>query len=224
MCISLITNSQAAKVFPAEYTIPTPTSVNGSSATGNCTSIPSSTSRTLCTDSTSSVLFDGHIPTLTGLDGNMWASQLLTVQITSSTDIFFAFHEIPGFTEVERVEIVMFNCPEWGIGVDTIQLFEQNVLVLTRVLSMDATSCDSLVRFCLSYRTTIPALGLRFLSPDTDWVHLAEVTFLDRSATCPPDIVITATPTDPTTTETTTKITSKFNYMCQMINYTFVHG
>ena len=224
MCISLIANSQAAEVFPAEYRYPTPTLVNGSSATGNCASIPSSTSSALCTDPTSSVLFDGHIPTLTGLDGDMWASQLLTVQITSSTDIFFDFRETPGFTEVERVEIVMFNCPEWGIGVETIQLFEQNVLVLTRVLSIDVTSCDSLVRVCLPYRTTTPAFNLRFLSPDAYWVHLAEVTFLDRSATCPPDIVITATPTDPTTTETTTKITSKFNYTCQMINYMFVHG
>ena len=179
-------------VTPAEYTFPTPTAVNGSSATGNCTSIPSSTSRALCTDPTSSILFNGHIPTLTGLDGDMWASQLLTMQITPSTDIFFVFRNTPGFTEVERVEIVMFNCPEWGIGVEMIQVFEQNVLVLTRVLSINVTSCDSLVRFCLPYRTTIPAFGLRFLSRDSDWVYLAEVTFFNRSDTCPPDTVISS--------------------------------
>ena len=43
-----------------------------------------------CTDSASRVLFDGHIPTLTGLDSEAWASQLriLTIQTAaSSTEI-----------------------------------------------------------------------------------------------------------------------------------------
>ena len=188
--------------------------MNGSSATGNCTSIPSSTSRALCTDPTSSILFDGHIPTLTGLNGDMWASQLLTMQITSSTDFFdffFDFRETPGFTEVERVEIVMFSCPEWGIGVETIQVFEQNVLVLTRVLSINVTSCDSLVRFCLPYRTTIPAFGLRFLSRDSNWVYLAEVTFFDRAGTCPPDTVISSPLPQPITSTDSQSFTLKPN-------------
>ena len=40
-----------------------------------------------CEASTSSVLFDGNIPTLTGLDGDMWASQLLTLQIRNQSGI-----------------------------------------------------------------------------------------------------------------------------------------
>ena len=69
---------------------PPPTSVNGSSATGNCSNYASGA----CNDPASSVLFDGHIPTLTGLDGDMWASQLLTTQ-GSGVLILFDFTDTP---------------------------------------------------------------------------------------------------------------------------------
>ena len=175
--------------------------MNGSSATGNCASISSSTSRpALCTDPTSSVLFDGHIPTLTGLDGDMWASQLLTIQKTASnTDIISYF---TNFVAVVRVEIVMFNCPQWGAGVQTIQTYEQSTKVLAVNVDSTIISCDSLVRVCLPVRNTISTFGLRFLSLDSDWVHLAEVTFWGNNSTCPPDIVITSPPTPPPFTST----------------------
>ena len=73
-----------------------------------------------CEDPLSSVLFDdpGGLPTLTGLDGDMWASQLLVMRTSAaSTNITFDFHDTPHFVRVERVEVVMFNCPQWGIGV-----------------------------------------------------------------------------------------------------------
>ena len=199
-------------MIPAEYTFPTPTSVNGSSATGNCASVSSSTSGTLtCADPTSSVLFDDPrgIPILTGLDGDMWASQLLTIQTTaSSTDITVDLNT-PTFMRVERIEVVMFNCPQLGIGVQTIQAFEINN-VLIQTVNVDITSCTSLIRVCLSTATTIPVLILRFrLSPGSDWVHVAEVTFFGNGVTCPPDIVITEPTTEPVTTELTTEITSK---------------
>ena len=53
--------------------------MNGSSATGHCSNYANG----VCNDPASSVLFDGHIPTLTGLDGDTWASQLLTIQESS---------------------------------------------------------------------------------------------------------------------------------------------
>ena len=85
--------------------------INGSSADGNCSNV---TSDYNCTDPTSSVLFDGHIPTLTGLDGDMWASQLLTldrVPLAPSVVIFFDFTATPDYTGVEAVEVVAFTCP-----------------------------------------------------------------------------------------------------------------
>ena len=65
----------------------------------------------------SSVLFVG-IPTLTGLEGDMWASQLLTLNTsTSSASITFDFtnptdrNGPTNYTGVSVIEIVMFNCP-----------------------------------------------------------------------------------------------------------------
>ena len=89
-------------MIPAEYTFPTPTSVNGSSATGNCASVSSSTSGTLtCADPTSSVLFDDPrgMPILTGLDGDMWASQLLTIQTAAAFTEITVDLRTPTFTE-----------------------------------------------------------------------------------------------------------------------------
>ena len=51
----------------------------------------------------------------------MWASQLLTMRtVASSTEITFDFTDTVG---VERVEVVMFNCPQWGIGVHNTAVF-----------------------------------------------------------------------------------------------------
>ena len=64
----------------------------GSSATGHCSNV--SDSGRVCNTPRSSVLFDG-IPTLTGLDGDMWATQLLTLNTsTSSASIIFDFNTV----------------------------------------------------------------------------------------------------------------------------------
>ncbi len=67
-------------------------SVNGSFEDGTCTRI--------CNEPTTSVLQNRIIPTLTGLDGVMWASQLLTLNTTDpTTDITFDFETKPGYRE-----------------------------------------------------------------------------------------------------------------------------
>ena len=94
-------------------------SVNGSSATGHC---PKSYYQ--WRDPTSSVLQDGRVPTLTRLDGDYWASQLFTLHTTTrlATDITFDFRRTPDFTRVEIIEVVMLNCPEWGMEIQNIRL------------------------------------------------------------------------------------------------------
>ena len=155
--------------------------VNGSSAIGNCVN---ESSRTTCSsnDPTSSVLFDNPrlrgIPILTGLDGDMWASQLLTIEKFSASMIAIDFHfrNNPNFTRVDRVEVVMFNCPQWGIGVESVsvQALEADATPLsTTTISQDVTSCDSLMKVCIVPRTSIPQLGLQFtLFCDSNWVHI----------------------------------------------------
>ncbi len=155
-----------------------------------------------CLKPTSSVLFDGNIPTLTGLDGNTWASQLLTIRldIYSPTMLTFSFNGTPNYAGVRRVEIALFNCEQWGISVQSIKLQARgNFVGATNPI---VTSCDSLVRMCIpNLRTTERELVLTFIPTQTySLVHIAEVTFYGNSPTCPPDAIFnTATTTDTTT-------------------------
>ena len=202
-------------MFPTRYvfTDTDASMVNGSSATGNCSNIARSSNgfTSICHHPTSSVLFDGVIPTLTGLDGDMWASQLLTLNSTGSTiEVAFAI----AISQVERVELVMFNCPEWGISVQRISLRDNNRMVIGSGDLNSITSCDSLVRLCVPAKAINPlVLTVQFdLDTDSNWVHLAEVTIYNVSTTCPPNTTITTemntatptnTPPDPTTPTTT---------------------
>ena len=156
---------------------------------------------TSCLQPNSSVLFDGCVPILTGLDCNMWASQLLTLQTTQSlTNVTFDFTDTPGYDRVERVEVVMFNCPQWGIATTTITLEGAtargqafNVFSSTSVSFL--TSCESLVRVCLSADVSWPVIRLQFtLDQDSVWLHLAEVNFYARGSTCPPNVIFTPPP------------------------------
>ena len=189
--------------------------MNGSSPTGNCSRLQKKKDSIMTTcfqPPNSYVLFNRHIPTLTGLDGDMWASQLLTINtIQSLTVVIFDFTDTPGYFGIQRVEVVMFNCPQWGIASTNIlltgatarsQLF--NPFASTSVSSL--TSCESLVRVCLSIHITRPLIGLQFTHhQDSDWLHLAEVTFYGGNPNCPPNVILNP----PTTTQTPDTTTSQ---------------
>ncbi len=99
----------------------------------------------------------------------------------------------------------MFNCPEWGILVNSITLYGSTDIASNRnvlaSISLNITSCDSLVRVCItsSVSSSFPVLTLGFnLSSASTWVHLAEVSFYGADPTCPPDSILN--PTSPSTT------------------------
>ena len=176
--------------------------MNGSSATGQCnsaTAFGANTGLSNCSQPTTSVLFDGNIPTLTGLDGDMWASELLVFQLTESTrkDIISDFTATPNYVGVRRVEIMMVNCPEWGIGVSGIRLLSAPSISvspsLQNMINPTITSCDSLVRVCISEFVSDPVIFLRFFLsfPVTNRTYLAEMTFYGSGTTCPPDTIVT---------------------------------
>ena len=180
---------------------PPPTSVNGSSATGNCSNYTNvAFANGACNDPASSVLFDGHIPTLTGLDGDMWASQLLTIQ-EPSVLILFNFTDTPNYTGVEAVEVVAFTCPEWGMTIREITLAvnPSNLFVIAgQLINTDTRSCEHLVRYCIQGESTQTLLILQFnLKTSDDWLHLAEVRFHTNSSACPHGTIITPPTTTP---------------------------
>ncbi len=131
----------------------------------------------------------------------MGKSHILTINTDSPTTyITFDFEATPGYNGVERVEVVMFNCSEWGTSVDSITLYRSNTTTSVKkvlaIISPTVTSCDSLVKVCISrsVSSTLTALTLRFkLSSASTWLHLPEVSFYWAGPTCPPDSILNRT-------------------------------
>ena len=146
-----------------------------------------------CPNPRTSVLF-GTIPTLTRLDGDQWANQLFTLK-GPSIEITFDFTGVSDYTGVEKIEVVMFNCPQWRIGLDTISIIDSSTLVGSRhsignITSTATASCDSLVRLCTN-ETSSSQSFITLSFTDFNWVHLAEVTFYsDFGSSSPTDAIL----------------------------------
>lgn len=107
----------------------------------------------------------------------MRASQLLTIQALAP---YIIFDMVRGVSEVYVIGVVMFNCPKWGISVDTIEVKgevqwlpspTQPTYFLTNK-TINITSCDTLVRVCIPVNTEIPTLFLTFYHHgDSRWVR-----------------------------------------------------
>ena len=164
--------------------------MNGSLAAGNCSDTVNAGNSTVCRQPCSSVLLDGKVPTLTGLSGNMWASQLITLGSAEnerrSIPLTFEF-DSPEYTGVGEVQVIMFNCPDWGLAVQSIRLQNsggESVLSSSRVLN---SSCTSLVTvmLCSQSRFTSSESRLLFdLQPNSDRVYIAELAFFPTAAIC----------------------------------------
>ena len=175
-------------VLPDKYALSSSEarSCNGSSSGGQCSEFTTAPeSNFVCNRPSTSVLLDRNIPILTGLDGNMWASQLLTItaqEEARKTAVVFYFSSLSTSNRIGSVEIAMFNCPQWGISVQGISLLQSTshsgLKREAGETNITITSCDSLVRVCLNTSALLPVLTMEFtLSPGADWVHLAEVGF-----------------------------------------------
>ncbi len=157
---------------------PVAISERGSNTAGHCSNV--SDSGRVCNTPRSSVLFDG-IPTLTGLDGDMWATQLLTLNTSTSSSITFDFNTafntygVTTYTGVELIEVVMFNC--LSIGAFSVQVLGDNSDIGTIIIEQ---SCSHLVRGCIiALSTTATIITLVFdtsLQP-----YIAEISFYGSS-------------------------------------------
>ena len=179
--------------------------VNGSSATGYCSDVTLQLNYfSTCSSPASSVLFDGVIPTLTALDGNTWARQLMILQRPMFGSYSFNIYSSFTNARIRRVEVVLFNCPQWGIAVSRIDI---RFLYPGYTYYRDTTyayptvfSCDSLVKVCVPLDTSSAPTRMR-LEFDTNNeysnVHLAEVSFYENTSPCPPFTIIPGNWTPP---------------------------
>lgn len=191
---------------------------------GHCQLVNHTSEVTYCQNPRSSVLLDSVIPTLSGLDGNQWARQLLTINIMdSAAEVTFDFTTTGNYVGVMQIEVVMFNCPQWRIGTNTVSIYGSTSVsdprrIVGYINSISATSCTSLVRVCtdVEYSTSLPVLTLHFpTSPGLDWTHIAEVVFSSQRSQCLPGPIIVppANTTDTTGTYCTPKHSWKSLYI-----------
>ena len=142
-------------------------------------------------------------------------------QIWPEESFVFDFTATPGYAGVERVELVMFNCPEWGIAVQTIIFRAAPSIGASRsspILTFTVptfTSCDSLVMICITQNIEQRVIALEFNPPpDSTRAHLAEVTFYGDGS-CPPDADTTiGTTMDVLVTTTNCKCWSFLELLC----------
>ena len=202
---------------PESYTLSSSeiVSVNGSTQDGHCNgAVLVSPGMVECPmPHTNSFLYDGVIPTLTELDGSEWASGLLTLNTSADyIRITFDFPYTPAYGGVESVRVVMFNCPQWGMGTSKIEIFGTGSLstdiIIGRIIPAMPTSCDSLVSMCTTaVSTTLHMISLQFnLANNSGLVYIAEVAFFSNAGRmCEPNAILNL-PTTTLTPITTTPI------------------
>ena len=142
---------------------------------------------------------DGNIPTLTGLDGDTWASQLMILHQPQfgrySFDINFDFSVIPGNMEIGRVEVTLFNCAEWGAVIRYFRLYNYIGHIITTVYP-SVSSCDSLQKLCVPVSTSSSTIRRLYFSRYSGLhrVHIAEIAFYNNSSPCPYSTIIPGNP------------------------------
>ena len=180
---------------------------NGSSATGHCSDVTLHLNTlSTCSSPASSVLFDGVIPTLTALDGNTWARQLMILQEPLFGDSQYHDIVVSSFASIHhirRVEVVLFNCPQWGTVTKINISFLRTEYSYYRSAHSNVLptlfSCDSLVKVCIPVDFNSTAIKLDFSHYYYSKVHthLAEVSFYEDSSPCPPFTIIPGNWTPP---------------------------
>lgn len=199
-----------ANIIPNEYLIPVDKiqRVNGSQEDLACRINSDNDNLFVCDSPAESILNDGAIPRIDPFNDDGWARSILTLRAASAVGVIFDLRNLGGGIQVGSVEVVMFNCPQWGIHAQTVTLhdrLERDTVRIGLAQAMPPISCDSLVTVCfLDIEDTnqrylslelVPAAGAR-------WIHVAEVTFYSRNVTGPRELC-------PNTDSASTTVTGK---------------
>ena len=174
-------------------------SVNGSDNNGGCSRVIGDRICVQLDGGGRSDLTDGVIPSLRGLQ-DCWADGLFTVNRSGqSFRIGFNFNSSVNFT---KVELDLFNCPKWGIAAQNITVYEYTIEIINFIdpkaralghTTTSITSCTSIVRVFIPLElpqnpTPYYVIDFTFDKNTThiQWVHIAEVRFLEEEDTqCP---------------------------------------
>ena len=192
---------------PIAYTLPDGLrSVNGSNITGgcqeSCVMMPiSSTTINGCdcpgTTPVSGVLIDGGIPSIDTTQRGTWASGLFVVN-RNGRDSFVIGFSFDSFFLLRELEVTYFDCPTWGAGVTTINVYSSfifpsfvtaastNIGVLSLV-DGSSFNCTSLRTISIPVQPT-QSTSIYFIEfsiaggssvHPLNWLHLGEIRFSD---------------------------------------------
>ena len=119
---------------------------------GGCSST-SGTNNEIC-DGTS-VLNDGILPALSGVSNNsashdQWASELFTMR-RSGTDQIALSVELPIGCTYNRMELTVFNCPQWGIYAPRVIVEIGGLDIIAANATLPDVSCKYLLKFCVEF-------------------------------------------------------------------------
>ena len=216
-------------MIPITYTLPGVMAVNGSDANGGCPSpcVGMVVDITVCdclwhstgAGAITGALIDGVVPTIdTTVD--LWAAPLFTVR--GSADTVILGFRLPASVVLQEVELYLFNCPQWGIGAQSVRIhsgaaFPQFFRVFDSIgivtLASDRQNCGSLTRVFipLQMARNLPFYFIEFHNPSGAviyWVYIAEVRFSGQPFS---ETITTITPT---TAPTTGKNENRYNVNC----------
>ena len=178
---------------------------------GGCSSI-SETNSGICNGT--SVLNDGILPALSGVSSDpasQWANELFTMNRSGTEEILVSVQLPPGNIIHDRVELSVFNCPQWGIYAPQVMVyiaisFNGNSLILIADVTLPDESCEYLLRFCVPFNQGVSIQNLNLVFPyqnNSEFVFLGEIAFIDdltpgRQCSPPELIVMRVTPQPPT--------------------------
>ena len=172
----------------------------GSPVNGGCSSI-SETDSEICNGT--SVLNDGVLPALSGVSSDpasQWANELFTMNRSGTDRIDVSVQLPPDNINYDRVELSVFNCPQWGIYAPQVMVYATGslngtILQLFADATLSAESCGYLLKFCVSFNgaTSIPYLNLVFpYQNNSNFVFLGEITLVGDTSPCAQPELITS--------------------------------
>ena len=180
----------------------------GSPVNGGCSST-SGTSNEIC-DGTS-VLNDGILPALSGVSNDsasQWANELFTMRRSGTHEQIVLSLEVPIGHTHDRVELTVFNCPQWGIHTPRIIVDITGLGDIVADATLPDVSCEYLLKFCVDF--TMRGVGVRnfkLMFPhqnNSDFVFLGEVAFISvplQSSPCDsPQLITMQIPSETTIT------------------------
>ena len=158
-----------------------------------------------------SVLIDGVLPALSDVSSDpasRWANELFTMR-RCRTDKINVSVQFPANINHNRMELSVFNCPQWGIYTPQVMVYATGSLsgdnlILISDATLSEESCEYLLKFCVPFSgaTSIPNFNLVFpYQNNSHLVFLGEITLMDDTSPCDQPELITSRIAPQTSTE-----------------------